>query len=214
MNNDGRSKEGRMRGALIVALALLLGCADDGKNGVQGLVGPQGVRGVVGTTGAPGPTGATGPVGPTGLAGEDGAAGVPGPAGATGPKGSTGSTGPTGPAGAAGAPGGQGVPGPTGATGATGPVGPAITKAALYEVATDASISGGQTGFAIAACADPSDILLSGACDGASEFVRFYRWRAWGFDAPGAASSWQCWAYNSSTGSVAFTAHAYCLAVP
>ncbi len=116
--------------------------------------------GTNGTNGATGPQGPAGPAGPPGAPGAQGPKGEPGTASA---QGDPGPMGPAGPPGAPGATGPQGAPGPVGPAGAAGTL---ITRSTVYSVTavSNTPLADG-TLQVMAACADASDVLLSGFCD-------------------------------------------------
>lgn len=106
--------------AMLLAIALLVGCAEDGADGRDGVDGMDGAAGAAGTPGADGATGPAGPGGTPGVDGSPGAAGTPGAPGADGTPGADGAPGTDGTPGADGQPGADGTPGADGQPGADG----------------------------------------------------------------------------------------------
>ena len=123
---------------------------------------------------ARGPQGAQGPTGPSGLQGDAGPAGLTGPKGDVGPAGLTGAAGPQGPMGERGQQGAQGLQGPAGSDGLPGDSGPqgipgptgpegGIDGARIYTLGETIIGDGfNVSGYAIAACREVGDVLISG----------------------------------------------------
>lgn len=209
-----------------ILLTLATGCGTE-----TGDPGPKGSPGTPGDQGDPGKTGSVGPQGPEGPAGPKGSKGDPGPQGPSGdgqgpagPQGPTGAQGPAGVAGPTGATGPQGASGPTGAQGPVGPMGPAgpkgatgpgMSRAKSYEVVVTVTTGAfsGNTAYAVAACNDVDDILLSGSCELETRTPNYARAINVSTDLTQVAS-WECFSWGSFSPSSTNTvkAHAICMA--
>ncbi len=209
-----------MKALIALALLALVGCSTPEETASKvsasaATCSPQDTPGSPGgTTGGTGAQGTPGPAGPVGATGPQGPVGPSGPKGEPGSASAQGDPGPMGPAGPPGAPGAPGPQGPAGPTGPAGKAGTLIDRTAVYSVSVAGFAAGAGLMEAVAACADPSDVLLGGFCDGADGWYA----TATPFqpDVAGQPSTFRCRfrqsAYGSAAGSVEATAR--CLAVP